>query len=247
MLEERDYRAVLNLLGHVHEARDVEDATCVLMAKLSAVVPIDLVSYNDIDLTASETTTTHFSPELVPQPAMELAFQELQREHPLIRAAAASGDYRPRRMSDFMPLPELRGLDLWQEVFRPLETNHQLAFALGTSPGRVIAMGLNRWRRDFSDRDLAVACVLSDHLPAAFDHARLRGQLTRSRPALCAVLTVREREVLALVAEGRTNREIAHELFVSVRTVDKHVENVRAKLGARSRTHAASLFLTASA
>lgn len=51
-------------------------------------------------------------------------------------------------------------------------------------------------------------------------------------------LTRRELEVLRLVAVGRTNREIAHELFVSPRTVDMHVRNTLDKLGCRTRTEA---------
>ena len=51
-------------------------------------------------------------------------------------------------------------------------------------------------------------------------------------------LTRRELEILRLVAVGRTNREIAHQLFLSPRTVDMHVRNMLAKLGCRSRTEA---------
>jgi DNA-binding NarL/FixJ family response regulator len=51
-------------------------------------------------------------------------------------------------------------------------------------------------------------------------------------------LTRRELEVVRLVAEGRTNREIAAELFLSPRTVDMHVRNILAKLDCRSRVEA---------
>ncbi len=51
-------------------------------------------------------------------------------------------------------------------------------------------------------------------------------------------LTRRELEVLRLVAAGRTNREVALELYLSPRTVDMHVRSILAKLSCRSRTEA---------
>ncbi len=51
-------------------------------------------------------------------------------------------------------------------------------------------------------------------------------------------LTPREREVLVLVAAGRTNRQIADELFISVKTAGVHVSNILAKLGVRTRGEA---------
>ncbi|WP_436756605.1 helix-turn-helix transcriptional regulator [Streptosporangium sp. V21-05] len=53
-------------------------------------------------------------------------------------------------------------------------------------------------------------------------------------------LTAREHEVLGLVATGRSNREIAGELFISAKTVSVHVSNILAKLGASSRGEAAA-------
>jgi DNA-binding CsgD family transcriptional regulator len=55
-------------------------------------------------------------------------------------------------------------------------------------------------------------------------------------------LTAREREILDLVAEGRTNAEIAERLWISPETVRKHLENVYAKLGVHTRTAAAAFF-----
>jgi DNA-binding NarL/FixJ family response regulator len=62
----------------------------------------------------------------------------------------------------------------------------------------------------------------------------------RSRPQpLVVPLSDRELDVLRLLADGRSNREIAGELFLAEGTVKNHVTNVLAKLGARDRTQAA--------
>ena len=54
-------------------------------------------------------------------------------------------------------------------------------------------------------------------------------------------LTSREAEVLALVAVGKTNREIGAELFVSEKTASVHVSNILRKLGVSSRVDAAAI------
>ena len=58
-------------------------------------------------------------------------------------------------------------------------------------------------------------------------------------PGPLAALTAREREVLRLLSEGRSNREIAAALFIAPKTASVHVSNILAKLGAASRTEAA--------
>jgi DNA-binding NarL/FixJ family response regulator len=57
-------------------------------------------------------------------------------------------------------------------------------------------------------------------------------------------LTEREVEVLRHLAGGKTNGEIAEELFVSVRTVERHVANIYAKIGARGRANATAFALS---
>ena len=57
-------------------------------------------------------------------------------------------------------------------------------------------------------------------------------------PGLVEQLTARELEVLELLAAGRSNQRIAHELVVALDTVKKHVTHVLGKLGAANRTEA---------
>lgn len=59
--------------------------------------------------------------------------------------------------------------------------------------------------------------------------------------AAASALTAREHEILALVAQGRTNGEIAKQLYISTKTVSVHVSNILAKLDARGRTEAAAI------
>ena len=80
--------------------------------------------------------------------------------------------------------------------------------------------------------------------------ARARVALTADAPVPVPVsfapadpfgLTPREREVLALVSTGRTNRQIADELFISESTAGLHVSNILGKLGVATRTEAAGV------
>jgi DNA-binding NarL/FixJ family response regulator len=71
--------------------------------------------------------------------------------------------------------------------------------------------------------------------------ARRLTQDLRAGPAGPALLTPRERQILALLGEGRSNREIANVLVISERTARTHVSNVLSKLNLTSRTQAALL------
>ena len=80
--------------------------------------------------------------------------------------------------------------------------------------------------------------------PARGARSRARpGRRRRGPPARADTfgLSRREREVLALIAEGRTNREIGERLFISQKTVGVHVGNILAKLGVSGRVEAAAV------
>ena len=61
---------------------------------------------------------------------------------------------------------------------------------------------------------------------------------------LVEALTPREKQVLALLAQGLSNKQIANILCVNWRTVQYHLANIYLKLGANNRTHAALLAIT---
>ena len=94
-----------------------------------------------------------------------------------------------------------------------------------------------------ADRDLVDACRAAlrgeSFLYPGAESALVKDYLERLRrgePLPRAVLTAREDQVVKLIAEGYSSREIARELVISVRTVERHRENILQKLGMRDRT-----------
>jgi DNA-binding CsgD family transcriptional regulator len=128
------------------------------------------------------------------------------------------------------------------------------------SYGHVYAVARCQWRlaealAGAGDRDQATAAARAAHatatrlaaapLRAALEALARRGRLdlgvTLPARRTLAGLTPRELEVLGLLVEGRSNRQIAERLFISGKTASVHVTNLLAKLGVHSRLEAAAL------
>lgn len=157
---------------------------------------------------------------------------ELRSQGPLGPSAATIS--RAVRTSDIMSQASYRRTDLYQLLLRPHGIEHSMDHWLPGRLGRIRGLGFDSGGRDFSDRDREVVEVLGRHLSAVF------GRLDPTLPAspTDGGLTRRQAEILALVAEGRTNGQIAEALSISPRTVQKHLENVFGLLGVRSRAAA---------
>ena len=71
--------------------------------------------------------------------------------------------------------------------------------------------------------------------------ATLLNHMQRNRTRTNSILSKREREVLKLIAAGKTNSDIADDLYISIRTVKFHVSSILTKLNVKNRTEAALL------
>lgn len=94
---------------------------------------------------------------------------------------------------------------------------------------------------DTAEMELEAARCVFAQLGAAAELGRLEHLAGTAAPDIAGGLTEREAQVLALVATGQTNRQIAAELFISEHTVARHIQNIFTKLDVSSRT-AASAF-----
>jgi DNA-binding NarL/FixJ family response regulator len=143
-----------------------------------------------------------------------------------------------------LKLPAMGGLAVLTELTARNATAKVLVLTSVTDPemaGQVMRAGAAGVLYKDVDPDALVRAIRAVHDGHLLLAPEAAGPLLRSAawsPGLDA-LTTREREVLAELARGRSNREIARALNVSEKTVKTHVSSVLGKLGVQDRTQAA--------
>lgn len=143
----------------------------------------------------------------------------------------------PRLVAEVLPFDSFALVgDLGRDALPPAPRAHHLPIRTRGAGRTLLGVVLGRDGR-FSTHDGALALLIGPQVGAAADHVRLR-EREAARGVELAVLTRREQQVLAQVADGRTDRDIAAALHIGSRTVEKHVEHIRTKLGVRSRAEA---------
>lgn len=142
---------------------------------------------------------------------------------------------------DSPPLEDLT--EVWRETvtcFEDLGNPHELAWSQARLASVLRASGDPAAARELADRARQVATGLAAQ-PLVDLLKQLGSTPVRADSTASTTLTPRETEILTLVAAGRTNGEIARQLFISTKTVSVHVSNVLGKLGAAGRTEAAAI------
>jgi DNA-binding CsgD family transcriptional regulator/tetratricopeptide (TPR) repeat protein len=151
---------------------------------------------------------------------------------------------RARWLSGVDAPPQEALVEVWREaeqLFDDFGHVHEAATVRAVLAGILRATGDTAGARELGDRAREVAHRLG--AKPLLERLRVQGTApARSEPSSSpGTLTAREAEILALVAEGRSNGEIGKQLFISAKTVSVHVSNILGKLNASGRTEAAAI------
>jgi len=227
-LTDRDFRAALDLLGAIGEAGSDKAGFARLgVERLPSLVASEFTTLSVCDLVSGR-REVYGLPGASLSADERAAFDRHFKQHPLVRFHGYDGGRVTQRISDCLPLARFRESALYNDYYRRIRIDHAMALPIFVRDGLLVSFVLNRSRRDFSDRERALLDVLQPHL----------ARLYRRTTALNR-LTAREGEVLNWIAQGKSDAQIGAILGVSARTVQKHLQNLYAKLGVENRTAAA--------
>jgi DNA-binding CsgD family transcriptional regulator/tetratricopeptide (TPR) repeat protein len=200
-----------------------------------AVERAELGKLGEEIVVAARPAVDAFTASRHPGPEGEAWVARLQAEHG-----------RLRWLTGVDPLAEDELVERWRRAVRAFETFGH-SYEIARSQARLAAVLGAAGRHDEAHAEIVRSRAAALRLGARPLAGELRALDAQEKPVAQGVpshdptLTPRETEVLKLVAEGRSNREIGLQLFISIKTVSVHVSNILAKLGAASRTEAVAL------
>jgi len=148
---------------------------------------------------------------------------------PLMDGIEATRHLAGPHVTDPLPIVVITTFDLDEYVFEALKAGAR-GFLLKDAGPALLTQAI----RAAADGDALIAPSVTVRLLAAFAHSQPGPARQPLEP-----LTAREEEVLVPVAQGRTNDEIAAELYISTSTVKAHLASLMRKLGARNRVELA--------
>ncbi|WP_048601425.1 response regulator [Rubeoparvulum massiliense] len=159
-------------------------------------------------------------------------------------------------------MPDLNGVDATEQILEVCPDMKIIILSIHDDESyvqRTLRTGARGYLLKEMDSDTLIQAVQAVARGEAFIHPRVTGRLIEEYRRLCdkeeitqiydsvptmkdpekyALLTPREREVLQLMAEGKSNRMIGEQAYISEKTVKNHVSSILQKLDVLDRTHA---------
>jgi DNA-binding CsgD family transcriptional regulator len=229
-----ELRAMLRIIDAPDDADDAAPLPPSVLDALSRLFRADAVHFMRLDVDRRTIPLYQERTRLDGRPddGADEVFWSRYWSEPFCSYPDRTGDLaRVTKASDFASLAAMRGTELWQEYFGPYGVHREMMVCLDSPLRRTLRLLLCRGPGpDFGERDRALLTLLRPHLDARYRRWE--------RPPAPATITPRQRELLALVAAGWTNRRIARHLGITEGTVRSHLENVFERLQVSSRAAA---------
>lgn len=204
-LRRRELETLLEVVRELYVACDLDGFRNRLVALLPRLVACDVVAYFDIDLKKPAIEWLVEPKEAVRFPGASTIYGTYMGQSPLF-SAYAQGRGSAVKVSDFLSLAEYRRTALYNEFFRRLGADRQIAKGLPAPRGRVRGATLLRSRRDFDERDRLCLDLLRPHLLQAYRNAEAITRVAGESERLFAAIEKTDRGLVTLAPDGKPRR-----------------------------------------
>jgi DNA-binding CsgD family transcriptional regulator len=209
LLTQKDCKSLLDCIQELHSFRSQSSLLDWLLdSALPQLIPSDWLSYNDVDVRNPQNSVSIVTPKARPALAPLLPrFKEVVHQHPLVVGQIQADDFPVRKISDFLTEEAYHKLALYQDVYRHVGVEYQIAVPIKSTPDHIAAFALSRQHGDYTERDRAILEMLRPHLVVAFNNLALAAQ---SKIVLEGTTLALGELCSAMLIVDRTNRILYH-------------------------------------
>ena len=223
----------------VHRTRSAEEFSSHLLGAMRKMLSADICVVDWYGFQGLDVRTVYDPMDAVPA-AVNASLHAHAHQNPVYEQCRGSVG----AISDFLSRKQWHLTDLYAQGFSQVDQEDGLVLDMSLRKDCRLSLIGSRGKRGFTANERGLLALLEPHVREVFSRLQVQQRLARSLGEDASLedvpLSMREREVLRWLAEGKTNAEIAFLLEISPGTVKKHLENIYAKLGVENR-HAAAL------
>jgi DNA-binding CsgD family transcriptional regulator len=197
-LEAGDLHKILDLVHALSDVGDPDEFLDVCLRGVMDLVPCAVATINEVVPSADRVVGWTRPESYVIPPGVAEALSRLAGDHPLISNMASTGDGSAHRISDFWAQDEFHRSELYEEVYRPMGVEYQMAVGFPVPRPTVLGLAMSREVLDFSDRDLLALDAMRPHLVQGWQTVRDRGQLQAVLNAAEDAITAQDSGLIVL-------------------------------------------------
>ncbi len=175
----KDYETLQGGLRDLYAHHNLDTLPRAALRLSTCLVPNELSGYNEVDPSRKRL-------QVVFEPAERQAditeslpiWERYMHQHPVLSHYIKQPADGPRKISDFLSNAEFRRLELYQEFYRNIGTKYQMVVTMPSPAPLVVAVALNRGKKDFTERDRKLLALMQPHLRQAYENAALITELS---------------------------------------------------------------------
>jgi DNA-binding CsgD family transcriptional regulator len=259
MLKNQDLVEAFQCVQKLIEATDYDEFVAILVRVFCPLMQAKVCGYNETDPIRKRFTFVIHPREFVTDPMIKI-WVDNAMQNPLVKNAMENPqDHAVRKITDFVSQREFRKTTLCRKLYLPMDGEYQIALRLPLPGSAAVAVVFNRGH-DFTERDRELLTLLQPVVATAYCNVQKMANLimqqqesrtvvrvsNETRRALVERLELshRQNEVFRQLLQGKSNKQIAAKLKLSVRTIEKYVEHLLKKLNVPTRAAACARFQT---